>query len=81
MSKAKRTAAQGSFKELLGGDVKPAIQKVQPTKESKTPNDEVELTQLMVWIPTELMVKIKTKTVLEKRSMKEIVTELLEANL
>lgn len=81
MSKAKTAAAQGSFKELLGGDVKPKIQKVHPTKETKDKAQDVDLTQLMVWIPTDLMVRLKTKTVLEKKSMKEIVTEVLEANL
>lgn len=81
MSKSKTAAAQGNFKELLGTYVKPKIQKVHPTKENKATAQEVDQTQLMVWIPTDLMVRLKTKTVLEKKSMKEIVTELLEKNL
>lgn len=73
--------ARGSFKELLGEEVKTPIQKVHPTKiEVLTPQEKDE-TQLMVWIPTDLMVKIKTKTVREKKSMKEIVTEILEKSI
>lgn len=81
MSKAKTALAQGNFKELLGGDVRPKIQKVHPAQESKATTQEIEQTQLMVWIPTDLMVRLKTKTVIERKSMKEIVTELLEKNI
>ena len=77
MSKVKTSEARGNFKELLEVDVKPKIQKVQPT----TISDKKEEHQLMVWIPSDLMVRLKTKTVLEKKSMKEIVTQLLEDNL
>lgn len=81
MSKAKTAAAQGNFKELLGGDVKPKIQKVHPAKQAKEKDQDIDLTQLMVWIPTDLMVKLKTKTVLEKSTLKKIVTEILEASI
>ncbi len=81
MNKDKVTTARAGFKDLLGGTVNKPIQKVNPISNQVNNHLEADLTQLMVWIPTDLMVKIKTKTVLEKRSMKEIVTEILEKNI
>lgn len=81
MSKSKKVEAREGFRELMGTEVKPAIQKVQPRKQSKTLNKSDDLVQLMVWIPTDLMVKLKTKSVIDKKSMKEIVTEILEETL
>jgi hypothetical protein len=77
MSKSKTATARGNFKDLLSTDVKPNIQKVHQKKESQT-EDQV---QLMVWITTELMIKLKTKSVIDKKSMKEIVNEILDKNL
>jgi hypothetical protein len=77
MAKKDYSKATGDFKDILasGKSTKP-IQKVSPvTQEAQ------EETQLMVWIPTDLMVKIKTKTVIEKRSMKDIVVKILQEHL
>jgi hypothetical protein len=77
MSKKNYEKATGDFKDLLASkDTKKAIQKVSPV--AKEAQDE---TQLMVWIPTDLMIKIKTKTVMEKRSMKDIVVQILQEHL
>lgn len=81
MNKKKVTTAREGFKDLMGETVKKTIQKVNPIYRPENSNQEADLTQLMVWVPTDLMVKIKTKTVIEKRSMKEIVTEILEKYL
>lgn len=82
-TKTKTADARGEFKSLLGNEVKPTIQKVQPDKKKSSTNynDEKNETQLMVWIPVDLMVKLKTKTVIDKKSMKDIVVEMLENNL
>lgn len=71
------TQATSDFKDILAStkDKKP-MQKVTPV--ATEAQDE---TQLMVWIPTDLMVKIKTKTVMEKRSMKDIVVQILQEHL
>lgn len=81
MNKDKVNTARAGFKDLLGEAVNKPIQKVNPINKQVSNNIEPDLTQLMVWVPTDLMVKIKTKTVIEKRSMKEIVTEILENNI
>lgn len=81
MNKDKVTTAREGFKDLMGEVVKKPIQKVNPIYKSDIHNQEIDVTQLMVWVPTDLMVRIKTKAVIEKRSMKEIVTEILEKNI
>jgi hypothetical protein len=77
VKKKNYTQAANDFKDILAStEGKKPMQKVTPvTKEAQ---DE---TQLMVWIPTDLMVKIKTKTVMEKRSMKDIVVQILQEHL
>jgi hypothetical protein len=80
MSKAKVTKARGEFKDLLETNIDAPIQKVELVKKS-VQREEKDEAQLMVWVPIDLMVKIKTKVVIEKRSMKEIVIEILEKNL
>jgi hypothetical protein len=82
-AKAKTENARSGFKDLLGSDVKPTIQKVQPDKKKSSTNynDEKNETQLMVWIPVDLMVKLKTKTVIDRKTMKDIIIEVLENNL
>jgi len=82
MTQKKITKATGEFKNLLETKAKPAIQKVQPERTGKTThNADKDEMQLMVWVPTDLMMKVKMKTVTEKKTMKEIVIEILQKHL
>lgn len=78
MKDLKKDHARESFKDLLGSRVEPNIQKVSPLKEKEV---AVEETQLMVWIPQELMTRIKMRAIQEKRTMKEVVNQILNENI
>jgi hypothetical protein len=71
---------RNSFAERLKSE--PAalpMQKVEPVVVTivKEPEPRVEEVQINAWIPKDLMKQVKTKAVIEEKSLKEIITEAL----
>lgn len=71
---------RNSFAERLKSE--PAnlpIQKVEPVAAvvMKEIEPKIEEIQINAWIPKDLMKQVKTKAVIEEKSIKEIVTESL----
>lgn len=71
---------RNSFAERLKSE--PAavtIQKVEPIINTVIPPVEVKIEEVQInaWIPKDLMKKVKTKAVIDEKSIKEIVVEAL----
>jgi predicted HicB family RNase H-like nuclease len=53
------------------------LQKVEPITYTKEVEPRVEEVQINAWIPKDLMKQVKTKAVMDEKSLKEIITEAL----
>ncbi len=71
---------RSSFAERLKSEpTQMPIQKVEPvtTIVQKTEEPKIEEIQINAWIPKNLMKKVKTKAIVDEKSIKEIVIEAL----
>ena len=53
------------------------LQKVEPVTFIREAEPKVEEVQINAWIPKDLMKQVKTKAVMDEKSLKEIITEAL----